>query len=113
MMKTKLIIGISIAVGVAASVFLAGCACTRIKQLSGAEFQKQAGQCEQMNSFNWTSYIGVSQQRAYLEYGYPALVGSGMRTTVYWTPLADLPSNVVRQLRTGSPPWTNWMDKAK
>jgi hypothetical protein len=90
-------------------LLLTGCACTRIKQLSGSEFQKQANQCNLAGSFSWTTYVGVSHQNAYLEYGHPAFVGKGTRITVYWTPLSELPGNLVAQLKAGTPPWTNWM----
>ena len=112
-MKRILIIGsVILAVGVGA-ISLTGCACTRIKQLSGDEFRKEAQRTDQMNSFRYTSFIGNTHQRAYLESGYPAFIGKGMRTTVYWTPLSELPTNLVAQMKAGTPPWTNWMDKIK
>ena len=87
---------------------LAGCAGTRVERLSGPEFLAQAGQTDVMGSYVWTSYIGSTGQRAYLEYGHPALVGGGVRMTVYWTPMTELPSNVVLRIKAGAPPWTNW-----
>ena len=99
-MKRILIIGsVILAVGVGA-ISLTGCACTRIKQLSGDEFRKEAQRTDQMNSFRYTSFIGNTHQRAYLESGYPAFIGKGMRTTVYWTPLSELPTNLVAQMNT-------------
>ena len=92
----------------AVGVLVAGCAGTRIRQLSADEFLREAGRVSEMNSCRWTSYIGSTPQRAYLESGYPALFGGGMRTTVYWVPVADLPGNIVNQLKAGTPPWTNW-----
>ena len=112
-MKRILIIGTVILAVTAGILSLTGCACTRIKQLSGDEFQKQARQCNLMGSFAWTSYIGISHQNAYLEYGHPAFIGKGTSTTVYWTPLSQLPSNLVAQMKEGTPPWTNWMDTIK
>lgn len=100
-----------VTVAAVAGLLLTGCAGTRIQQLSGPAFLKQAEQTDQVGSFAWTSYIGSTQLRAYLEYGHPAFVGSGIQTTVYWTPLSELPSNVVAQIRTGTRPWTNWMDR--
>jgi len=82
-MKSKLI-SVVVVVAVGASILaLAGCACTRIKQLSGDEFQKQAQKCSLMESFQWTTYVGISQQNAYLEYGHPAFIGKGTSTTIY------------------------------
>jgi len=94
-----------------AGLLLTGCTGTRIKRLSGPAFLKQAEQTEQVGSFVWTSYIGSTQQKAYLEYGHPAFIGGGMQTTVYWTPLSELPTNIVAQIKTGTRPWTNWMDR--
>ncbi len=109
-MKRTLIIGtVILAIGTG-SLLLSGCAGTRIKQLSGDEFQKQAQQCNLMGSFAGTFYIGRSYQNAYLEYGHPAFIGKGMSTTVYWTPLSELPTNVVTQMKSGRLPWANWMD---
>ena len=93
-----------------AGLILTGCAGTRITQLSGPEFLKKAEQTQQIGSFAWTSYIGSTYHRAYLEYGHPAFLGSGMQTTVYWTPVSELPSNIVVQIQAGIRPWTNWMD---
>jgi len=99
-------------VGVAIGLFLSGCASTRITRLSGAEFVNQAKQIEQVSSFHWTTYVGSSTQRAYLEYGRPSLmyniIGKETRTTVYWTELSELPKDIADQLRTGTPPWKPW-----
>ena len=102
---------IVLVVGLAIGLMVASCASTRIKQLSGEEFLKEAQRTDQMNSFLYTSYIGSSPQRAYLESGYPAFIGRGMRATVYWVAVSDLPSNIVSQIKSGIPPWTNWMQR--
>jgi hypothetical protein len=94
--------------GVVLAFSLSGCASTKIERLSGQEFLRQANQISQMNSFQWTSYVGSSPDRAYLEYGYPALIGRGARITVYWTFLSELPSDIAAQLKAGNPPWTPW-----
>jgi hypothetical protein len=107
-MKTLVSHMLTPVVGVTIGLMLSGCATTRIEQLSGPDFVDQAKQMELMSSFNWTTYIGSSKQRAYLECGHPALVGSGTRTTVYWVPLSDLPEDVVQQLKAGNPPWKPW-----
>ena len=89
-------------------IFLAGCASTKIKRLSGDEFIKYAKACEYAGSFTWNTYIGVSHQNAYLESGHPAFIGKGNQTTVYWTPLSELPKELSEQLKSKNPPWTNW-----
>lgn len=98
-------------VGIAAGLLLSGCASTRVKRLSGSEFMNQAGQIEQHNSFHWTAYVGSSAQRAYLEFGYPAFIGDGVRTTVFWTPLSELPDGISKKLKEGIPPWKPWYSK--
>jgi hypothetical protein len=90
------------------AVILSGCAGTNIKRLSGTEFLNQANRIEEASSFYWTTYIGISKKRAYLEYGYPAFIGDGMRTTILWAPLAELPEPIAQQLKAGSSPWKNW-----
>ena len=94
-----------------AATMLSGCAGTTIKRLTGPEFMEQARHTDELNSFMWTGYIGSSHQRAYLESGHPAFIGEGMSVTIFWTPLDELPSNIVAQIKTGSRPWTNWSDK--
>jgi hypothetical protein len=87
---------------------LAGCASTKIKCLTGDEFVKHAEACEYAGSFSWNTYIGVSSQNVYLESGHPAFIGKGIQTTVYWTPLSELPEELSKQLKNKNPPWTNW-----
>jgi len=97
-----------LATGLIAGIMFFGCAGTRIRKLTGTEFQRRAQEIEQISSFNWITYIGQSSQRAYLEYGHPSFLGSGTRTTVFWTPLADLPDDLVLNLKAEKPPWTPW-----
>lgn len=96
------------AAGVTIGFFLSGCASTQIRRLSGADFVQQAKQTEQISSLIWTTYIGSSGQRAYLELMQPALIGKGVRTTIFWTPLPELPDEVAIRLKEGNPPWAPW-----
>lgn len=100
---------LAVVVGVALGLLVSGCASTRVKRLSGPEFLNQAEQITQVNSAHWTAYIGSSSQRAYLEFGRPAalynIIGKGIRTTVYWTELSELPEGIAGQLKAGTPPW--------
>jgi hypothetical protein len=109
-MKRTMIWLVTVAFGITYVVTIAGCASTKIKRLSGEEFVKHAECVDRLGSFTWETYIGVSDQRAYLEYGHPAFIGKGDMITVYWTSLEDLPDNLARQLKAGTPPWTNWMN---
>jgi hypothetical protein len=99
---------LGLAVGV---TLVAGCASTSVKRLSGDEFLKHAEQTDLLGSFAWTSYIGNTHDRAYLEYGHPAFIGNGMQVTVFWTPMSELPSNIVVRIKNGERPWTNAMDR--
>ncbi|MCP4379186.1 MAG: hypothetical protein GY794_23820 [bacterium] len=65
----------------------------------------RAKEIEAVNSAKWMTYIGISHQRVYLESGHPAFVGGGTRTTVFWTPLSELPDDIAKQLKAGNPPW--------
>jgi hypothetical protein len=96
----------------AALTLTLGCASTRVKRLSGSEFLKRAQQTDVLGSFAWTSYIGSTHERAYLEYEHPAFIGSGLQVTVLWTPVPELTSNIVAQINSGSRPWTNAMDRS-
>jgi hypothetical protein len=91
--------------GASLCLLFSSCASSRIKRLSGVEFLRQAEEMKQTSSFNWTTYVGASGSRAYLESGYPALIGEGTRTTVYWTPLKELPPEVAAQIKADRPKW--------
>jgi hypothetical protein len=78
--------------------------CSGMRRLSGDEFVKKAEIIAGLNSAIGCQYIGITARRAYLEYW--DVFGLGYdRTIVYWTPLAELPSNVVARLKAGDPPW--------
>jgi hypothetical protein len=109
-MRLILTIGTTLGLVITTSLLL-GCASTRVKKLSGQHFLQKAAQTDILGSYVWTSYIGNTHDKAYLEYGHPALIGSGMKVTVYWTPLSELPSNIVARIKNGAQPWTNAMDK--
>ena len=99
---------LTLLVGVVLGLLLSGCASTRITQVSGTEFLNRAKEIEGLSSFSWMAYIGRSGQRAYLESGHPAFLGSGTQTTVLWTPLSELPDDIAEQLKAGNPPWKPW-----
>ena len=95
-------------IGLVAGIILSGCASTRIKQVSGEDFVIRAKEMEVVSSFSWMTYIGHSHQRAYLESGHPAFMGKGTRTTVLWSPLSELPDELIQKLKAGDPPWKPW-----
>ena len=109
-MKMKRIaIGLLMAgVAMAMVVLSTGCASTRIKRLSGAEFANQVKHIDQISSFHWTTYVGRSDQRAYLEHRRPSLlyniVGKRTVTTVYWAEISELPPGMSEQLKKGPLP---------
>jgi hypothetical protein len=66
-----------------------------------------------MNSASWTTYIGASATRAYLEYGDVFGSNSKSRTIVYWTELEGLPLDIRQKLKEGAQPWLPWHDKVE
>ncbi|MDD2366070.1 MAG: hypothetical protein PHN84_07895 [Desulfuromonadaceae bacterium] len=93
--------------------FISGCG-TTIKHLSPEEFITQAKQINGMNSATWTTYIGVTASRVYLEYGDAFGLNSKTRTIVYWTELAGLPHDLRQKLKEGgSPPCTPLQEDEK
>lgn len=95
----------------ASIIFLPGCRGTRIKHVSTKEFLELARQIERMNRATWTTYVGSSQTRAYLEYGDVLPSGGRSRTIVYWTELAKLPEDVAKELKAGKSPWVPWLEQ--
>ena len=110
-MKRNWAFVLSLFVAASLTVLFSGCAGTRIRKLSGEEFQRLAGQTDILGSFAQYSYIGNTHDRAYLEYQHPAFIGKGVQLTVYWTFTKELPSNIVEQIHKGEKPWTNAIDK--
>jgi len=109
-MKSALKHSLVLLVGIGIGLLVVGCSSTRIKRVSGAEFVNQAKASEHLvSSFHWSTYIGSTHQRAYLEFGEaPALGKFAGRTTVYWTPLSEFPKDLADQLKAGNPPWKPW-----
>jgi hypothetical protein len=91
----------------------AGCANTGIKHISADKFIREAKTMEQMNSASGTFYIGASSTRAYVERSGLYKLFACHEAIVYWTELENLPVEMVDQLRTGTPPWRPWYEKAK
>lgn len=85
-----------------------GCAGTTMKQVSANDFLARAKRIEAMNSASWTTYIGASATRVYLEYGDMLGSSSKPRTIVYWTELEALPPDIRRKLHEGVRPWVPW-----
>jgi hypothetical protein len=88
--------------GTIAGYFI-GKASSGIKRVSGREFLAYAAPGLTNSAFSAT-LIGAPVERAYLEYwsGVPHL---GPEHTVIWTPLSELPADVVQSLREGKNPW--------
>lgn len=102
---------LKILIAVVTFIFLLpGCSGTSIIHVSANEFLKKANQIEQMNSATWTTYIGSSETRAYLEYADVIAIGERTRTIVYWTEIDQLPKNIADKLKKGISPWTPWQN---
>lgn len=99
-------------IGIAIGIALAGCASTRIKHVTGAAFVERAEYVELPASLGKTAYIGVSDDRVYIEEQYfAAWISQFTRkpmTTVVWTHLQDLPPELAQRLKVGDPPWKPW-----
>ena len=102
-----------LSVGVITGVFLSGCASTRIIHIDGEEFVSCARLCEAPASLGKTRYIGVSDDRAYLEEQNVLTLSGRPRTIVVWTRLEELPDDLAEKLKAGNPPWTNWHGNLK
>lgn len=100
-------------IGIAVGIVLAGCASTRIKHVSGVECVERAEYVEMPASLGKTAYIGVSDDRVYIEKQYFAAWISFLTlkplTTVVWTHLQDLPPELAVRLKAGDPPWKPWV----
>jgi len=92
-MKRLVPVFVAFALGMGLTLILSGCAGTRIRRLSGPDFAERLDPDVPVSSFHWTTYVGQSVHRAYLEVGRPALLGRGVRTTVYWAPVPELPAD--------------------
>ena len=90
-------------------LFVAGC--SSLKHLEADVFLARAEQISETQSAKWTTYIGASGQRVYLEQGdlasSGAVLGFGPKVMVYWTELDGLPQEVVLAIRSGQNPWVN------
>jgi len=78
--------------------------CSSLRRLSSPAFMLQAKD-EPISSFHWTTYVGISHDRAYLQYGRMPFIGKTPRTIVYCPPLSKLSDDIVKQLKAGGPPW--------
>lgn len=103
-MKSKTWIWIVVVVLIGVVGFAVGRASSGIEHVSGREFLAYAAPEPAINSAFSATLIGVTHQRAYLEYwsGVPHL---GPAHTVIWTPLSELPADVAQKLREGKNPW--------
>jgi hypothetical protein len=105
--------GFVMAAGVLFAAILAGCATAHVSHVSGVEFMQKAKLAQVMGSYENTRYVGCHGTMVILEEKHPALLGGGVVNTMYWTGLNELPTNIVAQLKAGTPPWTNWMDRSE
>lgn len=105
---TVIIAGVSCAVVgfILSCISLAGCAGTSIRHVSAEDFLKKANALGQVNSASWTTFVGCSPTRAYLEsgdlFGVIRLSKDRTRYVVYWTELTGLPPEVSAKLKEGT-----------
>ena len=75
------------------------CSSTSISHLSTEEFITHVNDMDRMNSAYWTSYIGETDNRIYLEYGTMISSFSKTRTIVYWTEKDKIPKQIIEKLK--------------
>jgi hypothetical protein len=118
-MKRLATYALSFFVGTATALLLSGCAGTHIRHVNAQEFIEHARLIEQPGSVEQAAYIGVTDDRVYLEekrfVTLPAIItrSEKPRTTVIWTLLKELPPDLAEQLKAGNAPWTPWQNQAK
>ncbi len=96
MLKHKTIwLGLSIAILLLAVLLLAGC--SSLRKVNAQEFM-ELSRASQGNSAQNAQVIGASWDRAYLQY-WNAIGIFGANTTVYWTPLSELPEDFVSKIK--------------
>lgn len=94
--------------------FLVSClllsACARITSIEHVDAELFLERAKRMNglfSAEAATFIGTTQNRAYLEYVdsiFPLLT-KGPATIVCWVELDKLPPEVAEKIKTGQPPW--------
>ena len=72
------------------AILLTGCSATRIKKLSGEEFEKLMEKSGLMNSMCWVQYIGASYDRVYIEIGSVPFFTGENKVTIWWTYISEL-----------------------
>ncbi|MGB4811595.1 MAG: hypothetical protein WBP13_03810 [Methylophilaceae bacterium] len=58
-----------------------------------------------LESAQYTTYIGASASRAYLEYWSASPISSIGNATVIWAPISDLPADVATKIKASVNPW--------
>ena len=92
------------ALAVVAAGFAIGRASSGIERVSGSEFLKYADQIGMVQSVLNVRLIGVTDSGVYLEYWRGVRI-LATKNTVIWTPLSELPADVVQKLKQGKNPW--------
>ena len=84
---------------------LAGCSSTKLKHVDAETFLRYAEPTSSM-TLEFPIYIGSSHDNVYLEFqNYVPLIRTPPVTTVYWTELDSLPSEISEMIKSGHSPW--------
>ena len=78
--------------------------CSTVKHVDASTFLEIADEIDEWNTMSATSFIGTSNTRVYLERWRKAVLFKS-EYTVYWTSIAELPDDVMFQLKAGRNPW--------
>ncbi len=85
------------------------CSYERVKHIDARKFIETAKEMEIISSFETITYLGITKDRAYLEYQ----LGNHNFTIIYWTELDSLPNHIQSKMKSGNNPWCPWYQKKK
>ncbi|MCH2174187.1 MAG: hypothetical protein MK193_00490 [Lentisphaeria bacterium] len=82
--------------------------CCNLRVMKPDDFKLVTDDIGQLQSGRYFEYIGVSHDRAYLQYN--SNIDPLSERKVYYVPLDQLPKDLVKELKAGKNPWKKGMD---
>ena len=99
-MKTKNF-SAATAAGLATAALLTGLGCSQVRHVSASRFLTEAKYVGLQGTARETHFSGTADGKAYLR-RWEILPLVGERILIFWTPLSELPNDIVEQLRETS-----------
>ena len=93
---------------VVAGLLMLAAGCSSVKRIDAQTFLQHGKDSSLLGSATSYDVIGISHDRAYIQYDTIVTLSGRPATYVYWTPLSELPTNIVTDLRNGKDPWRQW-----